>query len=237
LASFEATTLSDFFAEAVPHLRVLAPQTLVFVEPTGFSGAMVKTTLKKPPGDGIVFAPHFYPVTGGIGGVIDGLTKWADIAAQWNTPVFVGEFGTRHDRGDAPEFLRAHFDAFDALGMGGTEWEYSVAPETWNGETFSLAAPDGTEYAVAHEIVRPYARAIAGSAITGGFDTNTRAFTLTYAPAAGVSEIALPARAYPAGYDVALSGGCVDRSQPNRLLVKADDGASKIDLKVTTRTQ
>ena len=234
---FEATTLSDFYATAIPHFRAAAPSTLFFIDPTGFAGTIATTPLKRPPGDGIVFAPHFYPLVGNTQGVIDGLQKWSDIATTWNTPLFIGEFGTTHGRGDALPFASAHFDAFDALGIHGTEWEYSVANEGWNDETFSLVAGDGTEFPVAQAVIRPFAKAIAGSAVTSAFDTTARSFTLAYVPAAttNVSEIALPDRAYPNGYDVALSGGCVDRSKPGRLLVKADDGAANVELTVTTR--
>jgi hypothetical protein len=55
---------------------------------------------------------------------------------------------------------------------------------------------------------------------------------LAYAPSAGgVTEVQLPARAYPQGWSVTLSGGCYDAtSEPGRMLVQPDDGATQVSL-------
>src|SRR6185295_15687799 len=115
---------------------------------------------------------------------------------------------------DADTYLRAHFDAFDALGMSGTAWEYSVAAEMWNSEDFSLVRADGTENAIAAAIIRPFPRAVAGSDIAFSFDAASRATALSYTPAPGVTEVSIPARAYPAGFDVEIEGGCYDKADP-----------------------
>ena len=48
--------------------------------------------------DGVVFAPHYYPlVKPPPGDVACDLAKWSTIGTSWNRPVFVGEFGTSHD--------------------------------------------------------------------------------------------------------------------------------------------
>ena len=151
-------------------------------------------------------------------------------------PVFVGEFGLSHGNGSAYAYMSGHFAALDALGMSGTEWEYSVAQEDWNLETYGLVAPDGTEYPVARAVQRPFARAVAGDAIRTAFDADARVFTLDFAPtSSGVTEVSLPALAYPKGFDVSLSGACVDASHPGELLLQTDPGAKSISLRVTTR--
>jgi endoglycosylceramidase len=238
--TFEATTLTPFYSQMVATMRAAAPSSLVFIDTIGLDGFSMMTSLGRPTGDGVVFAPHFYPLGNNVDAVQDRMKSWADVGKQWNVPTFVGEFGTAQN--DAPasaDYMSAHFAALDALGIHGTEWEYSVASENWNFETFGLVAADGTERAIAAAVIRPFARAVAGDAVTPAFDTTTRVFTLTYTPRSNgttnVSEISLPARAYPNGFDVELTGGCVDASQPNRLLVQADDGATSVSLKVTTR--
>ena len=65
ITKFEATTLTAFYASVVPHFRAQAPQALLFIDPTGFSGSIQMTGLTRPAGDGIVFAPHYYPISGG----------------------------------------------------------------------------------------------------------------------------------------------------------------------------
>jgi len=168
------------------------------------------------------------------------LQKWADIGTMWNVPVFVGEFGYHNDRDEAPDFIRANYDAFDALGLSATQWEYSVSKDPWNMEIYGVVAADGTEYPMTASLIRPYARAVAGDAITTSFDAGMRVFRLDYAGVpAGVTEVSLPARAFPNGYDAFVSGGCVDTSHAGKVLIQADAsaeaGAPPVSLKITSK--
>ena len=164
------------------------------------------------------------------------MPQWKAVGAAWNAPVFVGEFGARNDLPSTLPFMQAHFDAFDALGMSGTEWEYSVSNDLWNSESDWLVDGAGNELPVAQAVIRPFARAVAGSAIATGFDTTTGTFTLSYTPGGGVTAISLPARAYPSGYDVALEGGCYDAtSVPGQVLVQPDAAATAVALTLTPR--
>jgi endoglycosylceramidase len=239
IAGFEATTLTTFYSAVVPHMRAAAPLSLVFVDPSGFAGSVVSTGLQKPAGDGIVFAPHFYPIGSGDPDTVQTkMQPWADMGTQWNVPVFVGEFGTSHGNSIALDYMTAHFAALDALGMGGTLWEYSVESEEWNSETDSVVAADGTEYPVAQALVRPFARAVAGDGVAQSWDPASSVFTLSYAPSASagtaITEVQLPARAFPDGFTVSLSSGCYDAtSVPGRMLVQPDPGAAQVSLRVS----
>ena len=234
--TFEATTLSDFFAKYAAHARALAPSSLVFVDPAGIAGVNLSTAMVRPPGDGVVFAPHFYPLTVVPDAMHDDMQKWQAVGAAWNVPVFVGEFGANANLPSTLPLMQANFDALDALGLSGTEWEYSVAVDSWNSEADSLVDGAGNELPVAQAVIRPFARAVAGGAIATGFDATTGTFTLSYAPSGGVTAISLPARAYPSGYDVALEGGCYDAtSEPGHLLVQADPGAAEVSLTIAPK--
>jgi endoglycosylceramidase len=236
--TFEATTLTDFYSRVVPHMRALAPSSLVFVDAPGLDSVGATTAMTRPQGDGLVFAPHYYPISNANPSIVlPGIQQWASVGAAWNVPVFLGEFGFSDQSDLALDFMIAHFAALDALGMSGTEWEYSVASESWNSETDGVVAADGTEYPVAGALVRPFARAVAGDAVTQSWDPATGTFTLSYAPSpsAGtqITEIQLPPRAYPTGYVVQLTSGCYDAtSAPGRLLVQPDPGATSIALSV-----
>ena len=109
------------------------------------------------------------------------------MGTAWNVPVFLGEFGVSHDNDGALDYMTAHFAALDALGMSGTEWEYSVESQEWNSETDSVVAADGTEYPVAAALVRPFARAVAGDSIAQAWDPDTATFTLSYVPSSSAS--------------------------------------------------
>jgi endoglycosylceramidase len=239
IAAFESGTLTAFYSSVVPRMRAEAPKSLVFVDPTAFAGEAIATYMTKPSGDGIVFAPHYYPLTGSThpDSVITGLTTWANVGASWNVPTFLGEFGAGQSDPNGPPFVSAHYDAMDQLGMSGTEWEYSVSADSWNGEAFGLVAADGTEYPLTQALIRPYARAVAGSSIASAFDAASRTYTLAYAPAAqGVTEVSLPARAYANGYVLGLDGACVDAATaPGRLLLQSDAGAAMVRLTVSAK--
>src|SRR5262249_44970425 len=103
---------------------------------------------------------------------------------------------------------------------------YSVAAEAWNAEGFGLVGADGTETATIDALARPYARAVAGSQPTTSFDAATRTFSMSWTSDGGVTEISLPKR-YSKNPNIKLNGsGCVDLTQPNLLLVRANMGVA-----------
>ncbi len=233
-STFSATTLTDFYSAKVARLRAQAPKTLVFVDPSGADGVTVSTQLGRPTGDGIVFAPHFYPLSARPDLVQGEMQTWANVGASWNVPVFVGEFGVGHNQSGGTDYMTAHFAALDALGLGGAEWEYSIAAEEWNSETNTLVAVDGTEYPIAKAIQRPYARAVAGSGVLQAFDASSSKFTLGYTATTGITEVSLPKGAYPSGFAVAVSGACYDAtSVPGRLLLRGT--GPNVSLTVTAK--
>jgi endoglycosylceramidase len=240
-ATFEATTLTDFYGQLAARLREAAPGQLVFFDLPGVDALTQITSLRRPSGDGLVFAPHYYQAQSLAGGAGDprsvraDLQTWAAQGAAWGVPVFLGEFGASTADPGGRAYTEAHYAALDAFGISGTQWEYSVAAEDWNGEKLGLVAADGSERPAVAGLVRPYPRAVAGSAPAWAYDPSTRGFSLRYAPAKGITEVALPARLYPSGFDVAVTGACHDRSRPGLLLLSADPGASAVTLEVTPR--
>jgi endoglycosylceramidase len=237
-ATFSPTTLTSFYSMMVAHMRGAAPQSLVFVDTTYIDGALLSTTLARPSGDGVVFAPHFYPFDHSPSAVEAGLKTWANVGASWNVPVFVGEFGLNDTSSATVPYLAANFAAFDTLGLSGSEWEYSVSSDLWNSETFSLVAANGTENPIAKAILRPFARAVAGSSVKQAYVAASNTFSLSYQASDGVTEVSLPSRAYPSGYDLTLTGACADAtSKPGVLLLRADTdgGASSVSLRIAPK--
>ncbi len=235
LRTFERGVLTPFFSRLAARLRARAPSTLVLFEPTGLDGVTVETTLERPDGDGLVFAPHYYQLAVGNGGAVaDDLGKWGDLAARFDTPLLLGEFGVTTDDPVGASYMRAHFDALDALQAHGTEWEYSVTSEVWNEEHLSLVDAQGNELPVAAAIIRPYPRAVAGEPSAFSVDASG-ALSLRYAPRDGVTELATPARAFPSGRAVTIEGGCYDDSDLERVLVRATSGATEVVVRVAPR--
>jgi len=232
------TTLTDFYSEMAARIHEKAPDALVFFDATGTDGVGATTSIKKPAGEGLVFAPHWYDsgaLFGGIASPKNGaasLARWAAKGAEWGIPVLIGESGARRDMETANEFFPAIYDAMDANGLHFTYWEYSDSKESWNAEDLSVIDYAGGEAtAILDGIVRPFPRAVAGEAPAFHYDAAERAFSLSYtAKAEGVTEISVPARAYPSGYRVEVTQGCVDASREGVLLVEAGAGANEIKI-------
>jgi endoglycosylceramidase len=234
LATFESTTLSSFYSAIAAKMNQQAPKALVFFDASELDGVTVSTSLQKPSGTNLVFAPHFYPLGVPSPSVVESnLATWAGYRQTWNLPVFVGEFGASNTVSTTEPYIQSVFAALDTLGLSGTEWEYSVSADSWNSESDSVVGADGGEFPVAAALIRPFARAVAGTDIVQSWDTTTApTFTLQYTASGGVTEVRLPARAYPAPPKVTVTGGCVDATHPGELLVSASSGA-KVTLVVT----
>lgn len=225
--TFEPATLTPFFTAIAAEMNAKAPKALVFFDPTGIDGVTVSTTMTKPGGSNLVFAPHFYPLQHLTAAEIqDGLSGWVAYRSTWNVPVFVGEFGASNAQPGTLGYMQSVFASMDALGLSGTEWEYSVSVDLWNSESGSVATPDGGEYAVAQALIRPFARAVAGTGITQSYDLTSGTFTLSYTATDGITEVRVPPRAYPKSYGVTLTGACFDGSDaPGEVLLQASAGA------------
>jgi len=238
---FEAQTLTAFHVQVATHMRASAPRSLVFVDPAGINGITATTHLGNPGVAGVVFAPHYYPLgPTSPAAVLNGLGKWAALGQTWNVPVWLGEFGASNTDPNGAAYVASVFAAADEFGLSGVEdWEYSVSAELWNAETNSVVAADGTEYPVARALIRPFARAVAGAAVTQSWDAASQTFELSFAPASAatdITEVRVPARAYPAGYTVEIEGGCYDAtSRAGELLVKATAGTTMVNLTVTAK--
>lgn len=214
---FEATTLRDFYAAMVARVNAAAPEALVFLDLPGTDGLSLGAALPFPGGRNVVFAPHYYQAGGLTGAfavddrkVAGDLAKLARVGTTWGVPTFFGEFGVHVRDAGAQRFLDAHWRAFDASDLHGTQWEYSVGAESWNGESLGMVTANGVEVApLVSALVRVYPRLVAGDAPRFSYEPSTRTFTLDYAATVGgVSEIVVPARIYPSPPSITVDGGC-----------------------------
>ena len=240
MQDWERETFGPFFVTFAERVRAAAPEALVFLDATSLDGLSASTALEDPGVPGTVFAPHDYDPSTSLTGeyVADGSVReavgtWASLGAEWDVPVFLGEFGVSGSTIGAREFLRDHMSALDDLGMSGTAWEYSVSGELWSAEDFSLVDGDGAERpGHVDGLVRPTLRAAAGRDVTVRYDAEERVFVASVVPdAAGVTEVALPDRVYPEGVRVGLTGGCVDVDPENRVVrLRADADATTLEV-------
>jgi endoglycosylceramidase len=243
MATFESTTLTNFYSTMAAAVNSQAPNLLVMFEPQGIDSTSTTTNLTKPTGNNLVFAPHYYQSTpevgqgpGSIQAIGIGLSDWAAIGAMWNMPIFLGEMGASHGLNSAAQFMSAHYDALDKLQMGATEWEYSVTSSIWNDESLGMVAEDGGEYPVASAIIRVYPRAIAGTQPVYAFDSTMNHFTMTYTSTTGITELVVPSRLYPNGMNVTITGGCADLTRTDGIVpIEATSSATTVSIDIASK--
>lgn len=163
------------------------------------------------------------------------------LAAQARTqgvevPTLVGEVGIpfdrrrkgRRTRGGLDEDSRAMNRSLRALDdnlASYTIWNYTPDNEDrhgdqWNEENLSIYSP-ATGGRALDAVVRPYARAVAGTPVHMSFDLRRRRFGFVFKGDESISaptEIYLPARHYGSGIEVSLSDGRFEL-QPDRQLL------------------
>jgi len=161
--------------------------------------------------------------------------------ARLGSAFLTTEFGGSDDLAD---LTRVTTEADQHL-LGWMYWSY----KTWNDPTSgggaeSMFANDADlstlKQTKADVLIRPYARAVAGTPLAMGFDPSTKVFHLSFSPhaAGGPTEVFVPARQYPQGYAVRLSGARVTSARnASDLQLVADPGASRVDVEVRPGTE
>jgi endoglycosylceramidase len=228
LKQWEKEVLTPFFTATAARVRAVAPSSLIFFEGSGADALFNVTSIDRPGGEGLVYMPHYYQLASRPEAVAGDLKYFAGRGKAWNVPVILGEFGVAVTEPLAEPLMSAHWDALEALGMGGTEWEYSASPELWNAERFSLAEADGTQNVTARAIVRPYLVALAGSDVSVSREAGMAEWR--YTGGDGVTELSLPS-----GGDVEVVGACADVRSPGRVLLKADSVGQPVRVRVRSR--
>jgi endoglycosylceramidase len=99
-----------------------------------------RTRLPRPDFGPAAYAPHYYcPISYAIGrwhgtnlGLGRAFSSMAETARQWDTPLFLGEFGMSADVPRAGDYIRTFYDSLDASLASGAHWNYTPR---WNAET------------------------------------------------------------------------------------------------------
>lgn len=237
--SWAVETLTPFYTKMIDAVRDEDPDRLVFFDGTGIDAVAGESPVERPDADHLVFAPHYYDAAIFLGGgdlananVSELLAAWDSEGDRLDTPILLGEFGAPADQPGIEDYLSAHYDAFDALGMHATQWEYSASTELWNFEDFSLAEADGTPRdALLDAIVRPYPRLVAGTDVAWSYDAESERLDLSYvAEGPGVTEVVVPSWRYGGSFEVSGSGGCTDARHDRLYIETSAAGTVEITL-------
>lgn len=214
--SFEKQWLKPFYDRLIPAIRSVDEDKWLFFEPQslgvnfGFASTLPTLEDSRPGESRLAYAPHSYPMTLHEG-ITYNLTDRLNMR-EWNrnrtaelnrqqVPLVVGEFGGSDNTPGFAKYLDDTLTMFDTMGAGWLYWSNDKG-------SWGLLDENGNDNPKVDILVRPYARAIAGTPVLFGFDQATKAFTLQFREKAGVSgttEIFIPRRQYPNGWNITSS--------------------------------
>ncbi len=243
---FDAT-LQKFFDSALAGVRAADTEHFAFFEPQQLFdfGAPSAMTAESDPALGLSW--HDYcsvTLTAGTGLpelpdclIIEPRTMSnadAQIAALGATSLMT-EFGATDDITDIGRVA----GLADQHLVGWTYWAYKNSGDPTGGSVEGLFSDDSDlstlKPAKADVLIRPYARAIAGTPQAMSFDGASKQFNLSYTPRAATAptEIFVPARHYPKGYRVTVQGGQVTSAANATVLTIANNaGAAQVQLTI-----
>jgi len=162
--------------------------------------------------------------------------------ARLGSTTMVTEFGASDDLPDLGHVLTlADRNLTGWLYWHYKEWGDPTTESQESGGQGMFAKDDDLstlKQAKADLLIRTYPIATAGTPLAMSFDPATGAFAYRYAPrsAAGPTEIVAPARHYPNGYDVSVTGGVVKSDAGATLLViENEPGASEVRVSLTAK--
>ncbi len=234
---FEPQRLQPFYERVVPEVRKAAPHWLAFLEPSSMANVDRPSTLEPFSFDGVVYAPHSYDSSAESGDAFDPqsrdavfakLTRLAGEARGLGAALWVGEYGGVADSGGIAPYMDAEYDAFAGVGAGSAYWDDSKS------DGYGLFTADGAEKpALWDAVVRPAPERVAGTLSSWAYDDVARTLTVKIEGATGAASVlAVPARAYPDGFDVTCDVACdIARDTSvdgNRVEVSARAGADVV---------
>jgi endoglycosylceramidase len=248
LFRFERDHVRPFYQRLIDEIRTVDTDTWIFYEPTalganqGFRSRLGTFVDPRPGEPRLAYFPHLYTLDLDISDKYIGrplfLNKWAasrrkEILRQ-DAPMLVGEFGLNGDQPRAEEYLEDALAMMDKVTSGWTYWIY--AP----GGAWSPVNRDLSEKPMMDLFVRPYPRAVAGQPIGYRWNPEKGEFLLEFrqkADVAGATEIYLPDRCFPNGWDVELSDNRLktDWDEDSRILYvdTAESGLDTLSVRVT----
>jgi endoglycosylceramidase len=214
---FESQELPAFYHRLIPALRTVEPDKYLFVEPLpapvtfGEPSRLpkIEDTRGAPK---IGFAPHQYAYDTHEGAgytpkAVQQTKSWEterrkDVKRLGNVPLICGEFGLSPDQEGFDAYLRDIFNIFDR-----NEWHWTYWSNGWGG--WSPLNADRSETIILQHLVRTYPKATAGRISSFSYDPVTKHFELSFVSNPSISEpteIFVPRRHYPEGYDFTVEG-------------------------------
>jgi endoglycosylceramidase len=247
---FDQQKLTPFSRRVTGAIRQVDARNIVWYEPNVIFNAGAKTAHGDTGGRaGMSF--HQYCVSGPSCGPLETLPfENADAQSQrTGDALLLSEFGATDDLAS----IRRTIENADAHMISWQEWHYCQCDDpttTGGGPTQALVIdpkrpPSGSNVKADKLAVlaRPYPQAVAGTPKAFGYASSTGRFTLSYASARlgggrfrfrADTQVRVPKRLYPKGYDVSVNGGeAISLSNATSLHVRTCRGRKDVSVVVT----
>lgn len=244
---FEKKQLAPFYNRLIKGIREVDQDKWIFFEPRSFGvnfgleSYLPKIDDQRNGQPRIQYAPHCYPLfmeqSKYDGNSKKQLLEWekrrnVELKKQ-NTGMHIGEFGFDPYWPGMDIFFKDFFEMADRNMYNWTYW--SSDPGGWGPWN-----PDLTESPIMNHLIRVYPRAIAGEPVSFRYDADTRTFHFTYNNNPAIrqpTEIFIPERFFPAGYQLELSGASFKQEyDPTYHLLKiTSEEAKQISITITPK--
>jgi endoglycosylceramidase len=247
---FDAGPLTEFTRRVTSAIREVDPKTLVWYEPN------LLFNVASPSGHGGAADPNggftYHAYCGGESCDVRVSANAELVSRRTGDALLMSEFGAT----DSPDPLRRVAAEADRSMVSWQNWTYynaqsGGAPVVKRSKSIIIKplkppTPDNVRQPKLDALARPYPRLVAGTPERYLFDPQTHTFELTYDTAAAggghvppglKTQVFIPPRQYPSGYDVQVDGAkVVDSDVPNTLLLLAKPKAAQVNVRITPRS-
>ena len=245
---FEKKELPALYNRLIPAIRAIDKNKYIFLEPLpapvtfGFPTNLPKVSDSRTT-QHLVYAPHCYPYDTHEGNGYTATSKqnlkdWErerkkDIQ-KLGMPLLTGEFGLSPTQAGFAEYL-IDFNAMSDRNL----WHWSYWSNDQGG--WSPLNADRTETAIAQHLIRVYPKATAGKIISFSFNPPTKVFNFIFTSNTTINqptEIFIPNRFYPSGYNISISGGIFTQEMDAAkqvLKITTSDNAKEYTVEITPK--
>lgn len=149
------TELETLFKQSGTVIRSADPDAILFFPPHALvSSGLTGSDVLRPDFENIVYSPHYYNPLVFIGKQYFGddvglsLNPMKYKANDWNSPLFLGEFGSTPGTANVEAYMDAVYTWLNKGFHSGTQWGYtpnwrSDIKDGWNNEDFSIVDGSG----------------------------------------------------------------------------------------------
>ncbi len=246
---FEKYTLKKFYDKLIPAIRNVEPDKYLMFEPQslginfGLASNLPKINDNRSTAH-LGYAPHIYPFfveavvgpydTGAKQNFKDCQTYRTKEMKLQHCPMIIGETGLSPSTVGFGDYLDDLMDYLDINQAGISYWFNSHGG-------WAPLNNDGSESPILQHLMRTYPKAVAGKIEEFNFDVVTKKFKMTFISNAAISqptEIFVPNRFYPGGYNVTVRGG--NNTQQTDALkqilkIKTTDNAKEYSIEITPK--